>query len=536
MNKGSLKKSRIFPAVLLFLLIFVSGLVVYDDYGISEDEPLQRNHALVSYRWINRTLFHREIPLSGGTEDLERYPGRYYGVAVQLPLTAAEDIYRTVTQQEMPVRTIYHIRHLYTRFFFVLSLFCFYKLLDDLFRSSLLSTAGVLMIFTFGRFFAESFYNIKDMIFTALFTICLFLAERVIRSGYSKKWGLLFSIGTAFLVSSRIIGALLPLGLLIFALYDRFIARKNISIGFFAVLFSAYLFWLLITPASWTDPLRFSLDYIQKFSDYTDWTNYFLYDGQWHAAGQTPRDYYLRWIGMTVPLVYLLFSILGGIAFSASLFSKSSGREHPRTASLLLAGSVILFTLLYQIIKTPTVYNAWRHCFFLYPLMILFAVYGAHRLFMMRSAVIRYGAMMLLGLSLAYNTFLLVKNHPAQFTAYNPLGEKVSSQYDADYWGMSLYPQMQWILENNSGTKTLAIRSNGDEKWRVELHHAMLPENQQSRLEIVEDDADYILYWRLSPVDFTRPGEEPFSIEGYEEVHPMIRYGTFISSLYRKTK
>ncbi len=37
---------------LVFVCMFLVGLLHYQDYGISVDEPIRRDHSLIAYRYI----------------------------------------------------------------------------------------------------------------------------------------------------------------------------------------------------------------------------------------------------------------------------------------------------------------------------------------------------------------------------------------------------------------------------------------------------------------------------------------------------
>ncbi len=58
---------------LYFLLYFCIGIYIFPDYGVSADEEIQRQHSLVSYRYLNKEIFNREIAALSGTPELDSY-------------------------------------------------------------------------------------------------------------------------------------------------------------------------------------------------------------------------------------------------------------------------------------------------------------------------------------------------------------------------------------------------------------------------------------------------------------------------------
>lgn len=521
-------KTELSVITLVFAVMLIIGICVYDDYGISTDEAYQRNHSIVTYRWLNRTFFNRGVLINEGTEDLMHYGSRYYGVAIQLPLVFSEDVYQVLRHEPMPQGTVYHMRHLYTYFIYVFALFCFYLMLKDIFQTWISGIAGVLMIYSFGRFFAHSFYNIKDLMFTSLFMISMFCAVRALKTDYAAKWCLLFAVSSAFTVSSRLVGALLPAALLLVILIDHIIHRKPLPVKALLLICAAYPIWLLITPASWTDPINFSLRYMRKFSDYKDsMTHTPMFEGTTVRKENLPWNYILQWIGITVPLVYLVFSALGLIFFGFRITRKTERESMDPLCSRIMMIVLMIFAaaILYQIIKRPAVYHDWRHLFFLYPLIIVYAVFGFHTLFYGNLPAVKWTSAAVLTLSLVYNFFLIIQNHPAEYMSYNPIGQQVGDQYEGDYYGLSIFQQLMWIVDNNTEQKS--VTAYGNNRWRLKKDYWMLSDAQREQVVIPSVDTDYIIFWHQRGTNFPE-------IEGYEEVYPVISYGVKISALYQK--
>lgn len=511
-----MKRFGKYGVFLLFALILMIGLAVYDDYGISSDEVIQRVHVIVSYRWVNRTLFGRNCfkPYAMYGE-LPEFGDRYYGVAVQFPPLLIEDIYQHFTGTEMPFGMVFRMLHLYTFLIYFGGLICFYGLLRNLNGSRRAGVIGVLAIFTFGRFFAQSFYNIKDIVFAALLMAALCLTERVLRDGYKVKWCLLLAVCSAFLVSTRIVGAIVPLFTLICALLDRENPHK---VRTALLILSAYPIWLLITPASWTDPLGFSYAYALKFSDYTDWNGSIAFAGEMLTKDRIPADYFLRWICISVPLVWL---ILGAAGIALSLIRRGDGFR-VRLLALLL----IVFTLGYQAVFRPTVYNGWRHAFYLYPLIILFA---ADAVLAPRGKTARTLMAAAAAVCIVYNGAMTALNHPKQYEALNPIGMRVGADYERDYWYLSFYDALLWLTENDDSAEITLDLEDKAAAWILESNMQMLPKSADGRVFYRPGEGKYLL------LSYTKhPGESGIALEGYEAVHTESAYGVELTAVYRK--
>lgn len=530
MNMSAFKNKvyRFFPSF-LFLCFLVIGLCVYDDYGISDDESIERETSLINYRYINRKLINRGVFVTQGTEDLMNYRDKYYGVAFQLPLIFFEDVYQLITRESMPFATIFHMRHLYCYILYLFGLFCFYKLLKDVFHSQTYAVTGILMIYTFGRFFAESFYNIKDLVFASSVMITLYCAEMLFRTQYSSKWCVLFAISIAFTVNTRIVGALIPLFTVIILTVDHLVSRKTLPLKPLLLIGICLPVYLLIMPSSWENPITFTLSAISKFTDFTDWNDIQMFGGKFITIEEIPSDFYIRWICITVPIIYLLFQICGTVFFIKRLLNKTG--EKSSRQILLVIGFLFTGTILYQAVFRPVVYCAWRHIYYCFPLIIPFSLLGFHDLMeRFHSSAVRWILSGLLAGSILYNGIQLITNHPGQYVAMNTIGKAIGEGYTSDYWRMTFYPSLRWIASQDNGDSPITVSKTDPQVYSRNLRQniLMLPESEREKLSFSSDDPDYIIRLEREPLT------EPYEIAGYEKVKTFSYYDLKQSAIYKR--
>ena len=84
------------------------------------------------------------------------------------------------------INEIYYLSHFLNFFIFSCSLFTFYIILSRRFKSSLVSLIAILTIFFSPRFFAESFYNSRDIYFFSIFTFNIFTIQNLITKENKK--------------------------------------------------------------------------------------------------------------------------------------------------------------------------------------------------------------------------------------------------------------------------------------------------------------------------------------------------------------
>lgn len=118
---------------LYFVIYFMVGIYVYKDYGFSTDEPIQWERSIVTYKYINHEIFHREVPELVNITSLEDFDHRYYGTAIQMPMVFIEDLFNfSLTTQQ-----IFYMRHLITFLVCYAGNICFfYSTKKDFWKSS----------------------------------------------------------------------------------------------------------------------------------------------------------------------------------------------------------------------------------------------------------------------------------------------------------------------------------------------------------------------------------------------------------------
>ena len=176
-----------YAVILFFFLFFLYGMSVVRDYGISWDEATERNSCLINLGYlfpqareiVTDTVNYNGLPL------LSEYKDRYYGVAGQFPAILAEYLH----QFRFSYRQIYLLRHMYTFCVFFTACIFFYLLCRKLTRRRTFSLLAVFLLIISPRILADSFYNIKDLLFLSFFVIALYFGLLLIRRQTWPRFG-----------------------------------------------------------------------------------------------------------------------------------------------------------------------------------------------------------------------------------------------------------------------------------------------------------------------------------------------------------
>ncbi len=476
---------------LFFAGLFALGLSVFADYGVSWDEPTDHLNGLVSARyvasrlapaWAARQTWVQNPP------DFATFIENDHGVFFELPL-AFYDQLRSSTDS----RTFYLVRHLCTFLVSLAGTWALYRIARQRFqdwRLGLLTAAALVLS---PRLFAESFYNAKDVVFMALFTLAICaLARLLARPTWPRA--LLHGLATAAATDVRVLGLLLvPLTLSALALEavfapaaDRAPRRRlagcaGLYLG--AAALGIVAGWPYLWSAPWTN-LRLAFVSMSHFR----WTGMVLYLGRVVAAGSIPRHYIPVWVVITTPLPYLLAGAAGVISLLGALLR----RPYPLLASragrldvLFLAW--LLGPLVLVIGLKSVVYDGWRHLYFSYPALLLL---GTRGVLVLREAAQGSPARQRLGrlatgaalLAVAHTGWRMVRLHPHQQVYFSFLPDRLAERlFERDYWGLSYRQGLAYLLARHP---TGRIRVSGQYEVLVPNNALLLPPAEQRRLDM----------------------------------------------------
>ena len=494
----------------LFVFFFLTGVLIFKDYGISTDEDFQR---LVGFYWLNYIAnffpgsnflldVQNKIKLIGdltlSVESGETF--KYYGIIYDLPLAFIETVFNITDP-----KNFFYLRHFFNFFLFWMSSIFFYKILIIRFKNWSLAIFGVLFYVLSPRIFAESFYNNKDLILLSLFSISFYYVLI-----FFKKENKLNSIKLGFISAvctcSRVLGTLLIITCLLIYIFDLislFKERIKSYNKYIVLVFSYSIFLIIIWPYLWENPFKNFYNTIKIFSNYLHIMQV-LYNGDYYYSNNLPWHYSIVWPAITTPILYIFFFIFGFFFFIKRFLYRFVKIDNSnKRYSHLWVGyrekfDVFLFFLLiifyFLIIKlNATLYDGWRQLYFIYPIIIYYAIY-ALQIFYYYLKSKKYIINYLLTAYLTFLIYILYTMHPMQMVYFNLLAKNnVSINYQVDYWGLSSIQAIRKILNyENNKSKVRIANASYVSLWRSLV---LLDKDDKNRIEFVGQDyknADYI--------------------------------------------
>lgn len=419
----------------ILLLYIILGSLLVSDYGVNWDDDAQRKNGVANWQFIH-----------GDRDPLMATTDKYHGPAWEIPMISAEKALHLTEY-----RDIILLRHRMSFLLYALGTGIFFLFCRKLFDSSWLGLAGFLMLVLSPRIFGEGFYNPKDTIFlvaiaAAMYSLLLLVTRPSWPHIFFHAWI------TAFMTDIRVIGIIfIPITLVLVAilLFQNKIDRKALGIKLLAYLVSNFLLMIAMWPVLITGPFYHLFHAYQQLSGYVAWNGLNLYNGGCVSSLSTPWHYHYLWMALTLPELYLLLFAAGLVIFAVQVVKKKLALN---TQDLFIGLSLVLlaFPLVFRSIKGSVVYDGWRHVYFVYPFIVVLAVYAIDSLHRSRSIIIRYATIALVALSLSDSFIEIVRRHPFEYVYFNHVAHAiyhpVYTQFEMDYWGVGYKQAIQHLI------------------------------------------------------------------------------------------
>ena len=526
-------------AVALFLLaLTLIGLFTCKDYGvpcdeISEQEILKEN--LHEYAWhllgpdSAAVRYYQEEKIGRIFQSIEKDHGQsaYYPMAFLLAALANRPDQLTLWW------------HVATWLWFMAGVCALYGLCRETGLTRPVSCMGTLLLYLCPRFFAEGHYNNKDMVLLALVLLTLWLGARFLRK--TTVWnGLLFSLAGALAANTKIVG-LFFWGMMGLAAVVLVSCRKKWSLPMVGVgagtIVSFALFYMLLTPALWTNPREFLTYLLQNASGFTRWNGVVLFRGSIFTA---PLPwYYLPWMMiLTLPVYVLPLAAVGQLAAVRRICRQKGGAlQNPQSLTLMAATLGWLVPMAYQMLAKTLIYNGWRHFYFVYAGVALMGAQGMGfiiRILRCRTGEFAMHRLFVAGMCLLFlwMSIGIAQNHPYQYGYYNRIERAgAEDRMELDYWGVHTLNLLSDLAANPDRNQSLPLevgaRDDMSYHGLVISCPALNPEIQMTCF--YNRDAPYLY---LNTTYARIYGVAP--PEGYHELQKVKSYGLVLGVIYER--
>jgi hypothetical protein len=476
------RRGRLVAALALGTVVLV-GIAVHRDYGVPVDERQLRHYGGLVAAYVNETLGHAVVPPVdvGRMTRLPEYHDRDHGSVVEVLLVAVEGALGLGFPESL------FARHLTVFLLFCVGVVFVYRTLARRHGRWEAGLAGAAFMVLSPRLFADAFYNSKDVPFLAAYAAALYTAL-----GFAERPGvttaLAHALTSALAIAIRMPGLVVPaltaiavaLRLVSIPRTERRLGAVGLALALYALATLALV--VLFFPTLWEQPLANALYTIRRLGRFP-WSSEVLYRGVPVKASALPWHYLPLWMLITIPPAYTFGFALGAVALVAGRLRR--GVLAPLVAAerqdafFLLA---IVVPLVAVILGRSTVYDGWRHVYFVYAPFVCLAVsgYAALAAGVRDRPIVRLAVFGLLGVACVATALTTVRLHPYEMVYFNAAaGPDAGRRFDGDYWGLSYRRGLEEVLRAAGPEGEVSVVLDGES---VLGNRLILPPRDRERI------------------------------------------------------
>ncbi len=418
----------------IFLIIyFLTGVFLSLNTGISHDEYHEQ------LNWEINFNSAKEFLSTFKYEELLDYKDRYHGIGFNIISQPIQYLIKDIISIYLNLSeygSILISKHSVVFVLFFTSGLFFYSTCRFLFKDKKFLLISLLLFYLYPYLYGHSHFNPKDIPFLSFWIICTYFIFKIINKLYknkkiSIKIIILLSVSTSILISIRIVGLLIFLQYLIFAVV--YLENKNENFlkflkenknNLFLFIFFSIIFIYLMNPIFWHNPIEilYSIQWMGKYQQ--DVCTLTL--GSCMKSLNLPSSYFFIWLFFKLPIL---------IIFGLILFPLIEKKLSNNTFNKILIFSLIIsfFSILILfILFDVAIYDEVRHVMFLIPLLFLISV---HNLYLLNKSLFSF-------LGIIVIVFFIFENfslNPYQYTWMNSLSKfyNINKNFEVDYWGIS---------------------------------------------------------------------------------------------------
>lgn len=434
------------------LTLAIVGHVVAAGSGSGHDEPANRGFGLTSYQQARAYL-------DSGTV-APQVLGNEHGTFAETSLILVERALG-LTNLEEDRAAVYRLRHHAVFTWYLLGVVAFFFLASRHLESRRWGALAALVFVLSPRVFQHSAHNMSDIAFMSacifgFLTLDRFLERRTF-------WTIvLHALATAIAMNVRIVGLLIPVATLVLVapgLYRSGLRRASLrhlsSVALYLLCTAGLV--MLTWPFLWGAPVE-NFGWAVGSMANIAFGGTVVYFGELISTEAIPWHYNPVWIAISTPLVVVaLFS--AGLLIAVLRALPPSGWHRPSIKRLYALGAWIVPPLVAPMVLGSTLFDGWRHHFFVWPAIALVAMVaakvGCDRLSAgSRRPAIALGLFALLVPVGVQSAHL----YPHLNLYFNPAGAAVIRgepawryRFDQDYWSLGFREALEWLVDNVEG-------------------------------------------------------------------------------------
>jgi len=266
--------------------------------------------------------------------------------------------------------------------------------------------------------------------------------------------------------------------------------------------------------------------------------------GEFINTKYLPWHYFFVWFSISTPPVFL-FTIIYGCAYIIinrlkNFFSSERNKifllwKNNDEMNEIFIFSIFIIPVLLTIFLNSTLYNGWRHFYFVYPSLVFLSIKTINILPLFFNGFFRKTIIFLLFIQLGFVINFIISAHPVQSVYFNSLSKKiVINRFVYDYWGVGNKISIEKLINDESYTKPVKVATASF----TDLNNTKLFIKRNIREDFLflgtdKHDADYIFtnyYYNVPPYS-----NKKFEIpDNFESIIRLEVDGLLINEIYQK--
>ena len=348
------------------------------------------------------------------------------------------------------------MRHRLNFCFYFFGFYFFYLFIKSFFGGKWMPILLSMFYFLNPRLLAHGFFNGKDSIAQA-FVCCTIFPIFMFNKTKDIKWVLLAGLFTGIGITTRIPLVFIPFLFILMIATEQCLKNKKIKISQnFLKIITYYLISvvasvLIFMPTIWHAPLEALKFNFMTFMNYQIWDGFVLFKGEMIRGKDVPWNYTITWFLITTPIMYVVYLAIGLIN-AIQIILKNSSR-HTIFHGFML-GSIFI-GIIAPILFKSTLYDSWRHSFYVFPFLafhmalgFFYVVKKISKLRITNNKVLVYSIVLVA--TFIEPVIKIITLHPHQQIYFDLFaGKDPMEKYEGDYWCASVKEGLEWIIKND---------------------------------------------------------------------------------------
>ena len=242
-----------------------------------------------------------------------------------------------------------------------------------------------------------------------------------------------------------------------------------------------------------------------------------LFHGHWLAADKLPWHYILEYLAIKNVEIFVLILFVAIVFFSIRINLNSIRR--PKEIDLVFIFCLLL-PLCILFFGKSTLYNGWRHFYFLYPFLLIFIF---RELNIKPFFPFVFILLVVLVVQQIRVVFIFYPYGHVHFNAF--VSGQVDKKYEIDYWGLSVVDCLKYIEDTHKSLDTISVYT--DEACG-QGNQLVLDSLASNKIKFVPDieRSSFVIY----------QSRKEFKHSSYELLHTVRKQNISMYKIYQKVR